>query len=82
MKPKPTKKWTGREVRGLRLKLGVTQQDFWCGIYITQAGGSRYESTGRRIPPNLQSCLTIRYGSDDEAFEELKNLRQGRVYER
>lgn len=35
--------------RELRIRMDLNQSDFWSRIYVTQSGGSRYES-GRNMP--------------------------------
>jgi transcriptional regulator with XRE-family HTH domain len=44
--------------REIRFKLGMTQQDFWSRIGITQSGGSRYEC-GRNMPRPVQEMLRL-----------------------
>ena len=38
-----------KNVRDIRKKLGLNQQEFWSCLGVTQSGGSRYES-GRTMP--------------------------------
>lgn len=45
-------------VKALRLRSGLSQQDFWKAVYVTQSGGSRYE-TGRAIPRPVQELIRI-----------------------
>ncbi len=42
----------------IRRKLGLTQQDFWERIGVTQSAGSRYEC-GRHIPKSVQELLRV-----------------------
>ena len=42
----------------LRLKLGLTQSDFWSPVGISQSGGSRYES-GRKLPAATSALLHL-----------------------
>lgn len=46
------------DVRALRKKLGMNQQQFWSRLGVTQSGGSRYES-GRNIPRPVQQLLRL-----------------------
>lgn len=46
------------DVRALRRKLGLNQQQFWSRLGVTQSGGSRYES-GRNIPRPVQHLLRL-----------------------
>lgn len=46
------------DVREIRRKLGLNQQQFWSKIGVTQSGGSRYES-GRNIPRPVQQLLRL-----------------------
>lgn len=45
-------------VRDVRRKLGMNQQQFWSKLGVTQSGGSRYES-GRNIPRPVQHLLRL-----------------------
>ncbi len=62
-------------VKQLRSRSGLTQDAFWNPIGISQSGGSRYESGTRRIPRPIQLLITIRTGSDHQAFMTYKRLR-------
>lgn len=46
------------DVRDVRRKLGLNQQQFWSKLGVTQSGGSRYES-GRNIPRPVQHLLRL-----------------------
>jgi transcriptional regulator with XRE-family HTH domain len=46
------------DVREIRRKLGMNQQQFWSKLGVTQSGGSRYES-GRNIPSPVQQLLRL-----------------------
>ena len=50
----------GSRLFELRLKLGLTQVEFWERVGVTQSGGSRYEN-GRRIPTPVRMLLKIVY---------------------
>jgi transcriptional regulator with XRE-family HTH domain len=46
------------DVREIRRKLGLNQQQFCSKLGVTQSGGSRYES-GRNIPRPVQQLLRL-----------------------
>lgn len=46
------------DVREVRRKLGMNQQEFWSIIGVTQSGGSRYES-GRSMPRPVAQLLRL-----------------------
>ena len=46
------------DVREIRRKLGLNQQQFWSKIGVTQSGGSRYES-GRNMPKPVRELLRL-----------------------
>lgn len=48
------------DVREIRRKLGMNQQQFWSKLGVTQSGGSRYES-GRNMPRPVQHLLRLVY---------------------
>ena len=66
--------YTGEEIRDLRRKRGMNQQEFWGHFQTTQSGGSRYES-GRDIPEPVQVLLNIAFGSATKATEIVDKLR-------
>jgi transcriptional regulator with XRE-family HTH domain len=45
-------------VRDIRRKLGMNQQQFWAKLGVTQSGGSRYEN-GRSMPRAVQQLLHL-----------------------
>ena len=45
-------------IRDIRKKLGLNQQEFWSQIGVTQSGGSRYES-GRNMPKPVRELLRL-----------------------
>ena len=49
---------TETDVRAIRRKLGLNQQQFWSQLGVTQSGGSRYES-GRNMPKPVQHLLRL-----------------------
>lgn len=61
------KTMTGAEVKAIRQKLGLNQQQFWSPIGVTQSGGSRYE-TGRNIPKPVRLLIGIAYDEDPLAL--------------
>ena len=46
------------EVREIRRKLRMNQQQFWSRLGVTQSGGSRYES-GRNMPRAVKQLLRL-----------------------
>ena len=46
------------DVREIRRKLGMNQQQFWSRLGVTQSGGSRYES-GRNMPKPVRELLRL-----------------------
>ena len=46
------------DIRGIRRRLGLNQQQFWPRLGVTQSGGSRYES-GRNIPSAVRQLLRL-----------------------
>lgn len=48
------------DVREIRRKLGLNQQQFWARLGVTQSGGSRYES-GRNIPRPVRQLVRLVY---------------------
>lgn len=44
--------------RALRVKLGLTQSEFWAPVGVSQSGGSRYES-GRKLPVSISTLLYL-----------------------
>lgn len=65
---------TGQEAKAHRLKLGLSQTQFWSPLDITQSGASRYES-GRAIPKPVQLLLHLTYGTEKQANDLLASLR-------
>jgi transcriptional regulator with XRE-family HTH domain len=48
------------DVRDIRRKLGLNQQEFWARLGVTQSGGSRYES-GRSMPRPVRQLVRLVY---------------------
>ena len=46
------------DVRQIRRRLGMNQQEFWSRLGVTQSGGSRYES-GRSMPRAVKQLLRL-----------------------
>lgn len=44
--------------KALRIKLGLTQGEFWAPVGVSQSGGSRYES-GRKLPAAISTLLHL-----------------------
>lgn len=57
------KKTQALDVRSLRLKRQLNQQQFWARIGVTQSAGSRYE-TGRNVPRPVQHLVRLVYVED------------------
>lgn len=49
------------DYRALRKSKDLNQQDFWSQVYVTQSGGSRYES-GRDAPEPVAELVRLHYG--------------------
>lgn len=62
------------DVRSLRVKLGLTQAEFWKPVGVTQSGGCRYEN-GRRIPGTVQTLITIIHAPLRAARRAVRKLR-------
>lgn len=62
-------------VRALRRRLKLNQDEFWTRIGITQSGGSRYES-GRRMPKPVLNLLKLAYAPLKTASRAFGRLRQ------
>jgi transcriptional regulator with XRE-family HTH domain len=45
-------------LREIRQRLGLNQEEFWTRIGVTQSGGSRYES-GRGMPKPVRELLRL-----------------------
>ena len=74
MKPKKLRYTTAEEIRELRKKHNLNQNEFWTRLGVTQSGGSRYES-GRRVPAPVLSLLQIAYGTPTESLRVVEALR-------
>ena len=57
----------------IRKATGLSQEEFWGRIGITQSGGSRYEA-GREVPEPVRLLLAIAYGSKREREMVLRAL--------
>lgn len=63
------------DVRALRRRLGLNQQQFWSPIGVTQSGGSRYEND-RAMPAPVRELVRLVYEpSDHKAAVHLARLR-------
>lgn len=62
-----------KNVRDIRRKAGLNQQDFWSRFGVTQSGGSRYES-GRNVPTPAAMLIWLRETGtvDDETLQSAK----------
>lgn len=78
------------DVREIRRKRGMNQEQFWSQLGVTQSGGSRYES-GRNIPRPVQHLLRLVHvegidiqkirGEDHEVVEFLRAKKPGLLKE-
>ena len=62
----------------LRKQTGLTQGEFWKRVFVTQSGGSRYETGERPLPKTVQALLTIAYASEIAAtavYFKLRNIK-------
>lgn len=64
----------GTLAKAHRLKLGLSQGDFWSKLGATQSAGSRYES-GRDISVPMQLLLHIAYAPEKQVAELVDFLR-------
>ena len=65
---------TGADARAMRIKMGLSQAEFWEPLAISQSGASRYES-GRSIPRPVQVLYVIAYGTEKQAEAAVERLR-------
>lgn len=57
-KAKPLQGKLQHSPRELRIRLGLTQSEFWSPAGVSQSGGSRYES-GRKLPASINTLLYL-----------------------
>src|SRR5574343_1022465 len=57
-KPKTLQPRFNESAKALRIKLGLTQSEFWGPVGVSQSGGSRYES-GRKLPVSISTLLHL-----------------------
>jgi transcriptional regulator with XRE-family HTH domain len=57
-KAKPLQGKLQHSPRELRVRLGLTQSEFWAPAGVSQSGGSRYES-GRKLPASINTLLYL-----------------------
>ena len=50
----------GHKAKAVRQKLGLTQEQFWTEVGVTQSAGCRYE-LGQPIPKPTAIALELRY---------------------
>lgn len=70
------KQITGAEAKAKRIKLGLSQTEFWHPLAVSQSGSSRYES-GRDIPEPVQMLYLIRYGTAKQSQAMIEKLTAG-----
>ncbi len=61
-------------IKSQRESLGLTQEQYWSRVAITQSGGSRYEKKKRGLPKPIALLLAIAYGTASERARTLKAL--------
>ena len=66
---------TGEAALAYRKELAINQLDFWSRVFVTQSGGSRYESGSRKIPRSVQFVLHFAYAPEAQAQAMLSHLR-------
>lgn len=52
---------TGPVARDMRLKLGMTQKDFWAPVGVTQSVACRYETSDVAVPRPVRILLVAHY---------------------
>lgn len=65
---------SGANFKAVRDSLGLGQAAFWKRVFVTQSGGSRYES-GRNVPRSVMTLLRLVYTLPDDAEAFLAQLR-------
>ncbi len=65
---------TGAEAKRHRETLGMTQQEFWGRICVSQSAASRYECGGD-MPLLVQQLLHIAYADKKDAMQWVRVLR-------
>lgn len=65
---------SGSNFKAVRGSLNMGQAVFWKRVFVTQSGGSRYES-GRNIPESVRTLLKLVYTSPADAETFLAQLR-------
>ncbi len=63
-------------LRKLREKTGLTQEEFWGRVGMSQSGGSRLENENRNLPEPVRILLTIAYGDSKDYSETIKDIRR------
>lgn len=64
----------GHQAKAARLKLGLSQTEFWWRIGVSQSCSSRYES-GRDIPIPTRTLLLMAYGPRKQSEALYRGLR-------
>ncbi len=65
---------SGANFKAVRDSLGLGQAAFWKRVFVTQSGGSRYES-GRNIPASIRALIILVFGTEHHARQQLEALR-------
>ena len=65
---------TGEQAKQQRMKLGMSQTEYWNKVAVHQSSSSRYEQ-GRNIPRSVQLLLHIAYGSPARCESVVQQIR-------
>jgi transcriptional regulator with XRE-family HTH domain len=66
--------YTAAEVRELRRKSGLNQNEFWKRLGVKQSVASRYE-LGRKMPAPVQLLLNVAFGTEAKSAAYVDSLR-------
>lgn len=65
----------GADIRNLRIKLGLSQTEFWTRVAVSQSAGSRYEKGLRELPYSEKTMIELVFGNRPDRV--LNRLRHG-----
>ena len=68
---------SGSQLKEIRERAGLNQEDFYKPLGVKQSTGSRYE-TGRRVPKQIEMLLPLVYGNKQESDRQLQKLKSAR----
>lgn len=63
-------------LRKLREKTGLNQNEFWSRIGVSQSSGSRLENENRDLSEPLRRLIIIAYGEPKESRQVIEQIRQ------